>query len=50
MEDTQPVVKWWIMFTISAIVQVIFFIWIREYFWMVLPWLITSFSKAMRLI
>ena len=49
-EETQPVGKWWIMFVISAIVQVIFLIWIREYFWVILPWWITSLSKAMRLI
>jgi len=49
-EETQPVGIWWLMFIISAIVQVIFLIWIREYFWMVLPWWITSLGKAMRLI
>lgn len=50
VEEEQPVGKWWIMFVISAIVQVIFLIWVREYFWMILPWWITAFSKAMRLI
>ncbi|MEO6843952.1 MAG: hypothetical protein ABI184_02200 [Ginsengibacter sp.] len=49
-DNSQPVGKYWIMFVLSMIVQVIFFIWIREYFWLVLPWVITSFSKAMRLI
>ncbi|MEO8855149.1 MAG: hypothetical protein ABI359_15305 [Ginsengibacter sp.] len=50
MEETQqPVGKYWIGFVISAIVQVIFLIWIREYFWMILPWWLTFFSKAMRL-
>jgi hypothetical protein len=50
MEDTKPVGVWWIMFAITAIVQIIFLIWIREYFWIILPWWITAFSKAMRLI
>lgn len=50
MEDIQPVGKWWIMFFIAAIVQIIFLIWIREYFWMILPWWLTAFAKAMRLI
>jgi hypothetical protein len=49
-DKPQSVRKYWIMFAISAIVQVVFFIWIREYFWLILPWVITSFSKAMRLI
>ena len=50
MEDTKPVGAWWIMFFIAAIVQIIFLIWIREYFWMILPWWLTAFAKAMRLI
>ncbi|MEO8820394.1 MAG: hypothetical protein ABI374_06120 [Ginsengibacter sp.] len=49
-EELPPVGKYWIMFVISAIVQIIFLIWIREYFWMVLPWWITGLGKAMRLI
>lgn len=48
--ERQPVTKYWIIFAISAIVQLIFLIWIREYFWIVLPFVVTSFSKAMRLI
>ncbi|MGN6193551.1 MAG: hypothetical protein ACTHOB_01335 [Ginsengibacter sp.] len=50
MEETQPVGKYWIAFIISAIVQLVFLIWIREYFWLILPWVLTTFSKAMRLI
>jgi len=49
-QDKSPVGKYWIMFVISAIVQLIFLIWIREFFWLVLPWLLTTFCKAMRLI
>jgi len=50
MDKTQSVRKYWIAFVIAAIVQLIFLIWIREYFWLILPWVLTSFSKAMRLI
>src|SRR6185437_469073 len=49
-DNAQPVGKYWIIFAISMIVQIIFFVWIREYFWLILPWIITSFSKAMRII
>lgn len=42
--------KYWIIFVIAAIVQLVFLIWIREYFWMVLPFVLTSFCKGMRLI
>lgn len=48
--ERTPVTKYWIIFAISAIVQLVFLIWIREYFWMVLPFLLTSFSKAIRII
>ena len=50
MNTTESVRKYWIIFAISVIVQLVFLIWIREYFWMVLPFLLTSFCKGMRLI
>lgn len=50
MDTSESVRKYWIIFVISAIVQLVFLIWIREYFWMILPFLITSFCKGMRLI
>jgi hypothetical protein len=49
-DNAQPVGKYWIIFAISMIVQIVFFVWIREYFWLILPWILTSFSKAMRII
>lgn len=48
--ERAPVTKYWIMFAISAIVQIVFLIWIREYFWIVLPWVVTTFSKSIRII
>ncbi|MEO6813359.1 MAG: hypothetical protein ABI172_05475 [Ginsengibacter sp.] len=50
MDNTQPVGKYWIMFIIAAIVQLIFLIWIREYFWIVLPFVLTTFCKSIRII
>lgn len=50
MDNTQPVGKYWLLFVVSMIVQIVFLIWIREYFWLILPWVLTSFCKAMRLI
>ena len=50
IEENPPVGKYWVIFIIAAIVQIIFLIWIREYLWMILPWWLTAFSKAMRLI
>lgn len=42
--------KYWIIFFFAIIVQLIFLIWIREYFWMVLPFVLTSFCKGIRII
>ena len=50
MDTSESVRKYWIIFVIAAIIQLVFLIWIREYFWMVLPFLLTSFCKGMRLI
>lgn len=48
--ERESIRKYWVFFALSAIVQIIFLIWIREYFWIVLPWVVTSFSKALRII
>ncbi|HXS58461.1 MAG TPA: hypothetical protein VN726_20170 [Hanamia sp.] len=50
MDKTQPVRQYWIMFFISSIIIILFLIFIREYFWLILPWVLTSFCKAMRII
>jgi hypothetical protein len=50
MDKTQPVTQYWIMFFISSIIIILFLIFIREYFWLILPWVVTSFCKAMRII
>lgn len=50
MDTTQSVRKYWILFVIFAIIQIVFLIWIREYFWLVLPFILTTFCKGMRLI
>ncbi len=50
MNETQPVGLYWIAFCISTIVLILFLVFIREFFWMVLPFFFTSFCKAMRII
>ena len=49
MDTTQSVRKYWIMFIISMIIQIIFLIWIREYFWLILPFVLTTFCKGLRI-
>lgn len=48
--EKESVSKYWIVFAIAVIVQLVFLIWIREYFWLILPWVLTSFCKGMRII
>ncbi len=50
MDNTQPVKKYWILFILSVIIQLVFLIWIREYFWIVLPFVLTTFCKSIRII
>ncbi|HEV2833481.1 MAG TPA: hypothetical protein VGW31_15985 [Hanamia sp.] len=50
MDTTQPVRKYWILFILFAVIQLVFLIWIREYFWIVLPFVLTTFCKAIRII
>lgn len=46
----ESVTEYWVVFVIAAIVQIIFLIWLREYFWIIMPWVLTSFFKAIRII
>lgn len=48
--ERESVGKYWVFFFLSLIVQLVFLIWIREYFWIVLPFVLTSFCKAIRII
>lgn len=48
--ERESVSKYWVYFVIFAIIQLVFLIWIREYFWIILPFVLTSFCKAIRII
>ncbi len=50
MNDSQSVGKYWISFFISAIALILLLVFVREYFWVVLPFVFTTFGKAMRII
>ena len=50
MSDSQSVLKYWISFFISAIGIILMIVYVREYFWMLLPFVVTSFSKALKII
>ena len=51
MNTTEGTGKWWLYFFISAIVILIMLIMpaLRPWFWTALPFVITAFVKAMRL-
>lgn len=50
MSESQSVIKYWIAFFISAIAIILMIVYVREYFWVVLPFVVTSFSKALKII
>ncbi|MEO6188371.1 MAG: hypothetical protein ABIO82_03615 [Ginsengibacter sp.] len=50
MNETQPVGMYWIAFIISTIALILVLFFLRQYFWMILPFFFTSFGKAMRII
>ncbi len=50
MDESQSVSKYWIFFFISSIVLILMLVFVREYFWTVLPFVFTAFGKAMRII
>ncbi|MEO8569865.1 MAG: hypothetical protein ABI419_12030 [Ginsengibacter sp.] len=50
MNDSQSVSKYWVSFFISAIAIILMLVFVREYFWIVLPFVVTTFGKAMRII
>ncbi len=50
MNDAQSVGKYWLVFFISAIILILLLVFIRPYFWMALPFVLTSFGKGMRII
>jgi len=49
MNDTKSTAAYWIMFFISAIGIILMLVFVRPYFWMALPFVLTSFSKALRI-
>jgi hypothetical protein len=51
METTENSGKWWLYFFISAVVIIIMLIMptVRPWFWMALPFVVTTFVKAMRI-
>jgi hypothetical protein len=51
MNTTEGAGKWWLYFFISAVVIIIMLIMpgLRPWFWLALPFVVTSFAKALRI-
>jgi hypothetical protein len=51
MNTTEGSGRWWLYFLISAIAIIIMLVMpdLRPWFWLVLPFVVTSFAKAMRI-
>ncbi len=50
MKEAKSLGKYWMMFFISTIALIIMLVFVREYFWVVLPFFFTSFCAAMDII
>jgi hypothetical protein len=50
MSETQSTGKNGIFFFLSAIFLVFMLVYVREYFWIALPFVLTSFCKAIKII
>ncbi len=50
MEQSKPNTgKHWVFFTIWTIIMILLLVYLRQYFWLALPGVCTSFSKAMNI-
>ena len=50
MEQKTPASKYWLYFFISIVAIIVMLIWVRPFFWVVLPFVVTFFAKALNLI
>ncbi|MCY7421387.1 MAG: hypothetical protein LH478_06540 [Chitinophagaceae bacterium] len=50
METTKSTGKYWLYFFISLIALILMIIFYRQFFWVVLPFVITSFGLAMDIV
>jgi hypothetical protein len=51
MKTTEGTGKWWLLFFVSTVILIIMLIMpgLRPWFWLDLPFVITSFAMAMRI-
>lgn len=49
MNDTKASLTNWIMFFLSALGIILMLVYVREYFWMALPFVVTTFARALRI-
>lgn len=50
MEASRTTTKYWMLFALWVIIFIILFVFVRQFFWMALPGVVTYFSKAMNLL
>ncbi|HVZ96931.1 MAG TPA: hypothetical protein VG847_08660 [Chitinophagaceae bacterium] len=49
MNDTKSTSLYWVYFFLSAVGIILMLVYVRQYFWLVLPWVCTSLAKALRI-
>lgn len=50
MQQEKSTSKYWLYFFISLVVIIAMLIWVRAYFWVALPFVVTFFVKALNII
>ena len=49
MNETRASLINWIMFLLSAVGIILMLVYVREYFWMALPFVVTTFARALKI-
>lgn len=49
MNKNRALVIDWILFLLSALGIILMLVYVREYFWMALPFVVTTFARALRI-
>lgn len=50
MDKQKSTSKYWFYFAVSMLVIIAMLIWVRPFFWLALPFVVTFFAKALNLI
>ncbi|HEX7457484.1 MAG TPA: hypothetical protein VF301_03530 [Ginsengibacter sp.] len=50
MNESKSTINYWFYFFLSSVVIILMLVFVREYFWIPLPFVATTLAKALRII